>query len=87
MYFAPNEQQGHRNRRCSRSERVARAKGKAAYTSNGTVDIMILKCTVMRVLVSTITVQFTMLVFSPPDWERARDIVKPKEAVRILKRV
>jgi hypothetical protein len=67
---------------------VSWADGIAAYTSNGTVDIMILKCTVMTVLDgSTIRVQLTMSVFSPPGWEGARDTVTPEEAVRILKRV
>lgn len=60
------------------------ADSKAAYTSNGTVDIMILKCTVITVLNdSRIRVQLTVPVFSPA-WERARDTVTLKEAVRIL---
>jgi hypothetical protein len=61
---------------------VSRAEGKAAYTSNGTVDIMILKCPVITVLnVSKIRVQLAVPVFSPSGWERARDAVTPKEAV------
>jgi len=48
---------------------VSWADGKAAYTSNGTVDIMILKRTVIAVL----NVQLTVPVFSPPGWERVRD--------------
>jgi hypothetical protein len=67
---------------------VSRADGKAAYTSNGTVDIMIWKCTVISALnVSKIRVQLAMPVFCPPDWVRERDVVTPKEAVRTLKRV
>jgi len=67
---------------------VSWADGKAAYTSKGTVDIMILKCAVIKVLNdSTIRIQLTVPVFSPPGWERARDTVTPKEAVRILKLV
>jgi hypothetical protein len=63
---------------------VSWADDKAVYTSNGTVDIMILKCTVITVLnVSTIRVQLTAPVFSPPSWDRVRGTVTPKEAVRI----
>jgi hypothetical protein len=66
---------------------VSWADDKAAYTSNGTADIMILKCTVITVLNdSNFRVQITVPVFSP-GWERARDTVTPKEAVRILKLV